>query len=286
MPGHDRLGRTHAHRHAAETRHGCRHGPSTDARICRCRSLIYRYSSSLNGGRQSRTCACEHAVVMSNSRLLGGRIAEAVDRLRLRGIAVDATMRAGVTTYLVERPTYRARIVVDPVRWLGVEFVLLGADRLDNQRVVDLGYWADTDLYNISLDKYQAVCRGDRDRHRSAAGRAGTGHGVCGPYLATHLDDRAVQRRSSADPPATIRCDQGLVRRRRDLGTAAGLPAPGPVASCPVGGASRQRAASGSAADRALAPKRVRRGHPAVSASRRSMNGIMSPSRTYLSIST
>lgn len=59
-------------------------------------------------------------------------------------------MLAGVTTYHVEGPIYRAKIVVDPARWLGVEFVLLGEDR-----VVDLGYWVDTDLYNISLDKYR-----------------------------------------------------------------------------------------------------------------------------------
>jgi hypothetical protein len=78
------------------------------------------------------------------------RIAEAVDRLRRRGIAVEATTRAGVTTYLVERPTYRVKIVIDPARWLGVEFLLLGHDR-----VVDLGYWVDSDLYNISLDKYR-----------------------------------------------------------------------------------------------------------------------------------
>lgn len=55
-----------------------------------------------------------------------------------------------MTTYLVERPTYRAKIVVDPARWLGVEFVLLSQDR-----VADLAYWVDTDLYKISLDKYR-----------------------------------------------------------------------------------------------------------------------------------
>jgi hypothetical protein len=88
--------------------------------------------------------------VTSDDRLPGARIAEAADWLRRRGIAVEATTLAGVTTYLVEKPTYRAKIVVDPARWLGVEFVLLG-----HERVVDLGYWVDTDLYNISLDKYR-----------------------------------------------------------------------------------------------------------------------------------
>jgi hypothetical protein len=106
--------------------------------------------SQLVAERQSATCACDHAIVTFDDRLPGSGIAEAVDRLRRRGIAVEATTRAGVTTYLVERPTYRAKIVVDPARWLGVEFVLLGHDR-----VVDLGYWVDTDLYNVSLDKYR-----------------------------------------------------------------------------------------------------------------------------------
>lgn len=93
---------------------------------------------------------CDYAFVTSDDRLPGARIAEAVDRLRRRGIDVDATTQAGVTTYLVERPTYRVKVVVDPARWLGVEFFLLSHDR-----AVDLGHWVDTDLYNISLDKYR-----------------------------------------------------------------------------------------------------------------------------------
>jgi hypothetical protein len=55
-----------------------------------------------------------------------------------------------MTTYLVDRPTYRAKIVLNPARWLGVEFVLLSHDRC-----ADLRHWVDTDLYNISLEKYR-----------------------------------------------------------------------------------------------------------------------------------
>jgi len=63
---------------------------------------------------------------------------------------VEATTEAGATTYLVERPTSGAKVVVDPVRWLGLDFDLLAQD----QSVV-LKYGVDTDLYNISLPKYR-----------------------------------------------------------------------------------------------------------------------------------
>jgi hypothetical protein len=80
----------------------------------------------------------------------GARIADAVEGLRDRAIAVPAATSAGTTTYVVERPTYRVTIVVNPARWLGLDFHLFGPDGS-----TVLTYAVDTDLYNISLSRYQ-----------------------------------------------------------------------------------------------------------------------------------
>jgi hypothetical protein len=80
---------------------------------------------------------------------VGARIADAVDGLRNRGVPVETSAEGDLATYLIDRPTYRAEVVVNPKRWLGIEFDLLGEG---GSRV--LHYRVDTDLYDISQPKH------------------------------------------------------------------------------------------------------------------------------------
>jgi hypothetical protein len=98
------------------------------------------------GGRRIR----DHADVTHDGRSTGARIAEAIDKLRDACIPVRESTQAGATTYLMERPTYRAEVIVNPARWLGLQFDLLGQDQ---SALLKSG--VDTDVYNISLPKYR-----------------------------------------------------------------------------------------------------------------------------------
>jgi hypothetical protein len=81
---------------------------------------------------------------------IGARIAVAVEQLREVGVAVETSADGDLTTYRIERSTYRVEVLVDPTRWLGVRFDLLGEGGSTALR-----YGVDTDLYNISLPKYR-----------------------------------------------------------------------------------------------------------------------------------
>src|SRR5262249_11295229 len=75
----------------------------------------------------------------------GERIAVAVGRLRTRGVAVEVSAQETATRYEAARSSYRLVVYVDPSRFIGLEFDLLGADES-----VRLHYFADTGLYDIS----------------------------------------------------------------------------------------------------------------------------------------
>jgi hypothetical protein len=73
------------------------------------------------------------------------RIAAAVRRLRARGVAVDESVDGTSTRYEATRPAYRILLYVDPPRFIGLEFDLLGTDGS-----VRLHYFADTGRVDIS----------------------------------------------------------------------------------------------------------------------------------------
>src|SRR5262249_20997620 len=75
----------------------------------------------------------------------GQRIAAAVDRLRSRGVTVDESVQESATRYAAARPAYRLLLLVDPARFVGLEFDLLGTDGS-----VRLHYFADTGRRDVS----------------------------------------------------------------------------------------------------------------------------------------
>jgi hypothetical protein len=79
----------------------------------------------------------------------GERIADAVGRLRSRGVAVDESVQGTATRYEATRPAYRVLVLVDPSRFIGLEFDLLGADGS-----VRLHYFADTGRYDVSRPEH------------------------------------------------------------------------------------------------------------------------------------
>src|SRR5258705_11410309 len=72
------------------------------------------------------------------------RIAAAVGRLRAREVAVNVVVEETGVRYNVTRPAYTAEVYVDPARFIGLEFDLLGPDGS-----VRLHYFVDTGQYDI-----------------------------------------------------------------------------------------------------------------------------------------
>lgn len=79
----------------------------------------------------------------------GERIAAAVGRLLANGVAVQASVEATATRYAATRPAYRVLVCVDPSRFIGLEFDLLGTDGS-----VRLHYFVDTGRYDISQPQH------------------------------------------------------------------------------------------------------------------------------------
>jgi hypothetical protein len=77
------------------------------------------------------------------------RIAAAIGRLSASGVAVHVSVQATATRYEATRPAYRVLVYVDPSRFIGLEFDLLGTDGS-----VRLHYFVDTGRYDISEPRH------------------------------------------------------------------------------------------------------------------------------------
>ncbi|MFF5262694.1 hypothetical protein ACFY4C_27500 [Actinomadura viridis] len=82
----------------------------------------------------------------------GERIAASTDRLRSRGVNVERSAIGREIRYEARRNAYRLSVIVDPRRFIGLEFDLLAEDGS-----VLLGYAVDTDLYDISRPAFAAL---------------------------------------------------------------------------------------------------------------------------------
>jgi hypothetical protein len=77
------------------------------------------------------------------------RISAAVGRLRARGVAVAESVQGTATRYEANRPAYHVLVYVDPSRFIGLEFDLLGTDGS-----VRLHYFVDTGRYDVSQPRH------------------------------------------------------------------------------------------------------------------------------------
>ena len=77
------------------------------------------------------------------------RIAAAVERLAASGVAVDVSVEGPATRYEATRPGYRVQVLVQPSRFIGLEF-----DLVDPDGSVRLHYFADTGRYDVSQPRH------------------------------------------------------------------------------------------------------------------------------------
>jgi len=73
------------------------------------------------------------------------RIAAVVERLRATQLPVSGAVEGSAVRYTLARPGYRVMVLVDPNRFLGLEFDLFGVDGS-----VRLHYFLDSGRYDIS----------------------------------------------------------------------------------------------------------------------------------------
>jgi hypothetical protein len=96
----------------------------------RCRASGCSYDDGVSGGLADTP---------------GERIAAAVGRLRARDVTVDESVQGSATRYAAARQAYRLIVIVDPARFVGLEFDLLGTDGS-----VRLHYFTDTGRHDIT----------------------------------------------------------------------------------------------------------------------------------------
>lgn len=75
----------------------------------------------------------------------GDNIIKKVEELKRRGVELRFEKRDSDNVYVSDKTTYKLELVVNPTRWLGLDFITK-----DNQGKVQLAYSIDTDLYPIS----------------------------------------------------------------------------------------------------------------------------------------
>ncbi len=82
--------------------------------------------------------------------MAGEKIINKIKTLKDYGLAINLYKEnEKETIYILNRENYRIKIIIEPKRWLGLEFSLL--DKTGKEM---LTYEIDTDLYNISEGRY------------------------------------------------------------------------------------------------------------------------------------
>jgi hypothetical protein len=85
---------------------------------------------------------------------IGEKIIKTVHTLSNSNLNINHTKQGDCDTYNLISNNYKVTLILDPKRWLGLEFYLL-----DSNGKIQLTYDLDTDLYPISSPKYLSTTK-------------------------------------------------------------------------------------------------------------------------------